>query len=207
MDDDLLAVHAALPALMPFLHLPVQSGSDRLLAAMNRKHTARHYIELVGRIRTRRPDIALSSDFIVGYPGETDADFGATLDLVQEIGYAATFSFKYSPRPGTPSATLPQVDEDVKRERLSRLQGVLEAQRQAFNAATVGRSLDVLFEKPGRRPGQIGGRTPYSQPVHIEADASLIGTVGAVEILSAGPNSLHGRLVGAAGRTGTMVNA
>ncbi len=207
MDEDLIEAHASLPALMPFLHLPVQSGSDRILAAMNRKHTAQDYLDLVGRIRQRRPDIALSSDFIVGFPGETEEDFVETLSLAEAVGYASSFAFKYSPRPGTPSAALPQVDDEVKRSRLARLQILLEAQRQAYNAASVGHEVDVLFEKPGRRPGQIGGRTPYLQAVHIDADASLIGTVGTVEILSAGANSLYGRLVTVANEAHSMVSA
>ena len=196
MDEDLIEAHGDLPALMPFLHLPVQSGSDRILAAMNRRHTAARYLDLVGRIRARRPDLALSSDFIVGFPGETEDDFDLTLQLAEAVGYASTFSFKYSPRPGTPGAALPQLDEDIKRDRLARLQALLERQRQAFNAATVGRTLEVLFEKPGRHDGQIGGRSPYLQAVHVDGDPGMIGTTQAVEILSLGPNSLYGRLAG-----------
>ena len=199
MHADLIEAHETLPALMPFVHLPVQSGSDRILQAMNRKHTASHYRDLVARIRRSRPDVALSSDFIVGFPGETEADFGATLELIAEVGYASTFAFKYSPRPGTPGADLPQLDEDVKRERLARLQAVLEAQRQDFNARTVGQTIDVLFEKTGRHDGQIGGRSPYLQAVHVEGPADLIGTVQPVEILSVGPNSLRGRLADSSG--------
>ena len=198
MDEDLIDAHRNLEALMPFLHLPVQSGSDRVLAAMNRKHTSAEYIDLVARIRDARPDIALSSDFIVGFPGETEDDFEATLALVEKVGFASAFSFKYSPRPGTPGAGLPQVEEDMKRDRLARLQDLLETQRQAFNARAVGLEVDVLFEKTGRRPGQLGGRTPQLQAVHVDADASLMGTVGRVEIVSAGPNSLYGRLAGPA---------
>ena len=194
MDDDLIEAHGSLGALMPFLHLPVQSGSDRILTAMNRKHTAADYLRLIARIRDIRPDIALSSDFIVGFPGETEEDFAQTLALVEAVGFASTFSFKYSPRPGTPGAGLPQVDEDIKRERLARLQAVLESQRQSFNAAAVGRTVDVLFEKAGRRAGQIGGRTPHMHAVHVDADAALIGTVQSVDIVSVGPNSLYGRL-------------
>ncbi len=194
MGDDLIEAHRSVGALMPFLHLPVQSGSDRILAAMNRKHTAAEYVALIARIRTSRPDIALSSDFIVGFPGETEEDFAQTLALVETVGFASTFSFKYSPRPGTPGAGLTQVDEEVKRDRLARLQAVLEARRSAFNAAAVGRRVEVLFEKAGRHPGQFGGRTPHLQAVHVDADASLIGTVRTVEIISAGPNSLYGRL-------------
>ena len=196
MDEDLIEAHGDLPALMPFLHLPVQSGSDRILDAMNRKHTAARYLDIVGRIRARRPDLALSSDFIVGFPGETEDDFDLTLQLAEAVGYASTFSFKYSPRPGTPGAALPQLDEEIKRDRLARLQALLERQRQAFNAASVGRTLEVLFEKSGRHEGQIGGRSPYLQAVHVEGDPGLIGTTQPVEILSQGPNSLYGRLAG-----------
>ena len=199
MDADLVAAHRDLPALMPFLHLPVQSGSDRILHAMNRKHDAASYLALIGEIRAARPDIALSSDFIVGFPGETEADFADTLALVERVGFASAFSFKYSPRPGTPGAALPgQVPEPVMSERLHRLQLLLEEQRAAFNAACAGRTLDVLIEKPGRHPGQLGGRSPYLQAVHLEGPAELIGTVQAVEVLSAGPNSLAGRLAAGA---------
>ena len=197
MDADLIAAHRELPALMPFLHLPVQSGSDRILHAMNRKHDVAAYAALVDTIRAARPDIALSSDFIVGFPGETDRDFEDTLALVRRIGFASAFSFKYSPRPGTPGADLPgQVPEAAMRERLHRLQALLEEQRQAFNGATVGRRLDVLFEKPGRHAGQVGGRTPYLQAVHVDGDESLIGTVRPVDIVAVGPNSLAGHLAG-----------
>ncbi len=195
MDDALIAAHRDVPALMPFLHLPVQSGSDRILAAMNRKHTVASYRAIIDRVRRARPDIALSSDFIVGYPGETDEDFAGTLALIAEVGFASTFFFKYSPRPGTPAAGLPQqVDEAVKRDRLARLQAVVEPQRYAFNAATVGRVLPVLFEKPGRHAGQIVGKSPYMQPVQIEADITMVGQVRAVEVVGLGTNSLFGRL-------------
>jgi tRNA-2-methylthio-N6-dimethylallyladenosine synthase len=196
MDDDLIAAHRDVPALMPHLHLPAQSGSDRVLTAMNRKHGAAHYLDVIGKVRQARPDIALSSDFIVGFPGESEADFDATLELVRAVGYAGAFSFKYSRRLGTPGAErADQIVEAVKQERLARLQGVLEEQRQAFNAATVGRSLDVLVEKTGRHPGQIAGRTPYLQAVHLDGPEELIGDVVAVEIVAAGPNSLSGRRV------------
>ncbi len=205
MEGDLIEAHRELPALMPFLHLPVQSGSDRMLAAMNRKHTAAGYRDLVARIRAARPDIALSSDFIVGFPGETDEDFAATCELAEEVGFASSFSFKYSARPGTPAADLSdQVDEEIKRDRLARLQAILEAQRQVFNARCVGLTLDVLFEKSGRHPGQIGGRSPYLQAVHVEGDAALIGTVQPVEIVATGPNSLTGRLAAPAPARRTM---
>ncbi len=178
LDDALIAAHRDVPQLMPYLHLPVQSGSDRILDAMNRRHTADDYRRLVDRLRAARPDIALTSDFIVGFPGETDADFAATLKLVDEIGYAGAFSFKYSPRPGTPAALAESpVPEDVKDERLAGLQQLLDAQQEGFNHATVGRTLPVLVEKPGRKPGQLVGRSPYLQPVHIDGPESLIGTL------------------------------
>jgi tRNA-2-methylthio-N6-dimethylallyladenosine synthase len=196
LDDELIAAHRDLPALMPFLHLPVQSGSDRILAAMNRKHTAAAYMKLVDRLRVTRPDLALSSDFIVGFPGETEADFQATLDLIGEVGFASSYFFKYSPRPGTGAATMEgQVSEEVKIERLARLQRLVDDQRRAFNAATVGRTLPVLFEKAGRHAGQIGGKTPYLQAVHLDGPPHLIGSIGDVVIVETGPNSLYGRLV------------
>jgi tRNA-2-methylthio-N6-dimethylallyladenosine synthase len=195
MDDDLIAAHRDLPALMPFLHLPVQTGSDALLAAMNRKHDRADYRDIVRRLRATCPEIALSSDFIVGFPGESEADFTATLDFVGEITFASAFSFKYSPRPGTPGADLPdQVPEDVKATRLAQLQDLLDAQRHAFNASLVGKTLAVLFEKKGRRAGQIAGRSPYLQPVQVEASETLIGRIVPVEITGLGTNSLFGRL-------------
>ncbi len=195
MTDDLIRAHAELPVLMPFLHLPVQSGSDRILEAMNRRHKAADYLRLVERIRRARPDIALSSDFIVGFPGETEADFAATLSLAKEAGFASSFYFKYSPRPGTPGAELAaQTPEEVKIERLARLQETLEAQRRAFNAAMVGREVDVLFEKAGRRAGQVAGKSPYLQAVQVEAPEELMGRVAPVKIVECGSNSLFGRL-------------
>jgi tRNA-2-methylthio-N6-dimethylallyladenosine synthase len=195
MTADLVAAHRDQPALMPYLHLPVQSGSDAVLAAMNRKHGRSDYLDLVSDMRRARRDIALSSDFIVGFPGETEADFVATLDLVETIGFASSFSFKYSARPGTPGAELPdQVEDDVKALRLARLQALLEQQRQAFNRATVGRTLDVLFEKKGRHDGQIAGRSPYLQAVQVDAGLDLIGEILPVEIVAVGSNSLFGRL-------------
>jgi tRNA-2-methylthio-N6-dimethylallyladenosine synthase len=195
MTDDLIGAHGQSAKLMPFLHLPVQSGSNRILAAMNRKHRAGDYLRLVAKIRAARPDIALSSDFIVGFPGETDDDFEATLALIRAVDFASTFYFKYSPRPGTPGAEREdQVAEAVKAERLARLGELVEAQRQAFNRALVGRTVDVLFEKPGRRPGQIAGKTPYLQAVQADGPDSLIGKVAAVEIVECGSNSLFGRL-------------
>ncbi|MBM3511160.1 MAG: tRNA (N6-isopentenyl adenosine(37)-C2)-methylthiotransferase MiaB [Alphaproteobacteria bacterium] len=195
MDDDLIAAHGAIAKLMPYVHLPVQSGSDRVLAAMNRRHGADDYLDIVARLRAARPDVALSSDFIVGFPGESDADFDATLALVRAVGVASAFSFKYSARPGTPAAEAPdQVPEAVKNHRLAALQAVLRAQQHGFNAATVGRRLPVLFEAAGRHPGQLVGRSPYLQAVHVAAPPRLIGTVAQVRIDAALPNSLAGRL-------------
>jgi len=193
MDDDLLAAHADVPAVMPFLHLPVQSGSDRMLASMNRKHTAADYLDIVARLRKARPDIALSSDFIVGHPGETEADFEATLVLIRAVGFAQAFSFKYSPRPGTPAAGAPmQVPEAEKDRRLQALQALLRDQQAAFNAACVGRTLPVLITGPGRYPGQIAGRSPYLQPVHLDGPLSLVGREIPVRIAAAHTNSLAG---------------
>jgi tRNA-2-methylthio-N6-dimethylallyladenosine synthase len=197
MDDRLIAAHRDLPQLMPYLHLPVQSGSDRVLAAMNRRHDADAYRRIVERVRRARPDIALSSDFIVGFPGETDAEFEATLRLAAEIGYAGAFSFKYSPRPGTPAAELgDQVPEPVKAERLAGLQRQLDADRHAFDRATIGRVVDVLLEKPGRHPGQVGGKSPYLQAVHLQG-AVRLGEIVPVRILAAEGNSLLGEVAAA----------
>ncbi|HSV02347.1 MAG TPA: tRNA (N6-isopentenyl adenosine(37)-C2)-methylthiotransferase MiaB [Phenylobacterium sp.] len=195
MDEALIVAHAEVPQLMPYLHLPVQAGSDRVLKAMNRAHTAESYLALIGKIRAARPDIAISGDFIVGFPGEREADFEATLDMVREVGYAQAFSFKYSRRPGTPAAALPgQVAEDVKEARLHRLQALLDEQQRAFNAAQTGRTLPVLFEKPGRRPGQLVGRSPYLQAVHAAAPERLIGEIVPVRIEGAAGHSLAGVL-------------
>jgi len=195
VDDDLIAAHRDVPQLMPFLHLPVQSGSDRILAAMNRKHTADDYRRIVDRLRAARPDLQLSSDFIVGFPGETDADFDATLTLVRETVFAQAFSFKYSRRPGTPGASMPkQMAESVKDARLQTLQELLVTQQTRFNRSLVGTTLPVLFDKPGRHEGQVGGRSPFLQAVHVDGPASLIGTIAAVEVEAASPNSLSGRL-------------
>jgi tRNA-2-methylthio-N6-dimethylallyladenosine synthase len=194
MDDDLIAAHGQEPKLMPFLHLPVQSGSDRVLKAMNRRHTVERYLGLVERIRAARPDMAMSGDFIVGFPGETEADFAATLALVEEVGYAQAYSFAYSPRPGTPAAGRPEVAAEVRSERLQRLQALLGRQQAAFQAGLVGRVLPVLVEKPGRNPGQMVGRSPYLNAVHLEADRRLVGSVVPARILAAGPNSLAGTL-------------
>jgi len=195
MDDELIAAHRDIPALMPFLHLPVQSGSDRVLEAMNRRHTADDYRRLVDRLRTARPDIAMSSDFIVGHPGETGADFEATLALIRDIGFAQSFSFKYSPRPGTPAAGAPNaVAESEKDSRLQILQALLRDQQTAFNEACDGLTLPVLITGPGRRPGQIAGRSPYLQPVHLIGSTLLAGQVVPVRITSARPSSLSGDL-------------
>ena len=196
MDDALIAAHAELPELMPYLHLPVQSGSDRMLKAMNRAHTAESYVRLVETIRAGRPDMAVSGDFIVGFPGERESDFDATLNLVREVGYATAFTFKYSRRPGTPAAALPgQVDEAVKDERLARLNALLDAQARAFNASQVGKVLPVLFERPGRHSGQLVGRSPYLQAVHATAPDRMIGQIVPVRIESAARMSLGGALV------------
>ncbi len=193
MDDALIAAHRDLGVLMPYLHLPVQAGSDRILRAMNRKHTAADYLRLVERIRAARADIAMSGDFIVGFPGETEADFEATLAVVREVGYAQAFSFKYSPRPGTPGAELPgQVDEAAKDARLQRLQALLTEQQQAFVTGLVGREMDTLIEKPGRQPSQKVGRSPWLQPVIVDETAGEIGDIVKVRIADAGFNSLHG---------------
>jgi tRNA-2-methylthio-N6-dimethylallyladenosine synthase len=181
---------------MPFLHLPVQSGSDTVLAAMNRQHRRDDYLALIARIRDSRPDIAISSDFIVGFPGETDADFEATMELVRTVKFAQTFSFKYSKRPGTPAAAaLKQISEKVKDERLQALQQLLLQQQNDFNDAQIGRTLEVLFEKPGREPGQLVGRSPYLHPIHAQADASMIGKVAQVRVDVRTANSLKGVLV------------
>lgn len=196
MSGDLIEAHRDIPALMPYLHLPFQAGSDRILAAMNRKHTRNDYFRLVERIRAARPDLALSTDIIVGFPGETDADFADTMAVVEEVGFAQAYSFKYSPRPGTPAALLhSQVAEDVKTRRLAMLQEKLRAQQAGFNAAQVGRTLPILFERPGRKPGQLAGRSPYLQAVHAEADNELIGRILPVHIRHAGPNSLNGVII------------
>ncbi|HKB95884.1 MAG TPA: radical SAM protein, partial [Rhizomicrobium sp.] len=196
MGDDLIAAHGGNAKLMPYLHLPVQSGSDTVLEAMNRQHTADDYRRLIARIRNQRPDIALTSDFIVGFPGESDADFEATLQLVRDIGYATAFSFKYSKRPGTPASTMrKQIAEDVKAGRLDVLQKLLLKQQYAFDDSQIGKRLPVLFEKVAREPGQIMGRTPFLQPVHVQADASLIGQVAEVRIEKRTANSLHGALL------------
>jgi tRNA-2-methylthio-N6-dimethylallyladenosine synthase len=195
VDDDLIAVHRDLPQLAPQLHLPVQSGSDRILGAMNRRHTRADYLLTIERLRAARPDLALTSDFIVGFPAETEADFTDTLRIVDEAGYAGAFSFKYSPRPGTPGANMSeQVPHEVKAERLSRLQTAINRSAAAFNASCRGMTFDVLLEKPGRLPGQLTGRSPYLQPVQVMAPSHLIGTMVPVTIRDTGTNSLFGVL-------------
>lgn len=195
MGEDLIEAHGELPELMPYLHLPVQAGSDKILKAMNRDHTAESYVRLIEKIRAARPDIAMSGDFIVGFPGERDGDFDKTLELVREVGFASAFSFKYSRRPGTPASAMPgQVDEAVKAERLERLNQLLDEQQRAFNASQVGKTLPVLFEKAGRHPGQIVGRSPYLQAVHAEGGEHLIGKIVPVRIESAAKMSLAGVL-------------
>ena len=195
MDDELISAHRNVPELMPFLHLPVQSGSDRILAAMNRRHRADDYRRLVDRLREARPDLALASDFIVGFPGETEADFQATLDLVRDVGFAQAYSFKYSRRPGTPASAMDaQVADAIKVERLARLQTLLNDQQQAFNERSVGRVMAVLFNRPGKHAGQLVGRSPYMQAVHARASGDAFGVIAAVRVDAAHANSLSGVL-------------
>jgi tRNA-2-methylthio-N6-dimethylallyladenosine synthase len=194
MTDDLIAAHRDLDKLMPYLHLPVQSGSDRVLQAMNRRHDRAFYLRLVERLRAARPDLALSGDFIVGFPGETDADFADTLRLVDEVGYASAFSFKYSPRPGTPAAEMEPVADAVKAERLTRLQALIDEQQQRFNAGMRGLTIDVLLEKPGKHAGQLVGKSPWLQAVQVDAPRELIGEVVSVTIERVGSHSLFGAL-------------
>ena len=197
MDDRLIEAHRDLRQLMPYLHLPVQAGSDRILKAMNRRHTADEYIRLIERIRGVRPDIALSGDFIVGFPGETDEDFEATMRLIETVNYAQAFSFKYSVRPGTPGAELGfHVAEEVKAERLERLQALLLKQQHEFAEACVGKTIDILLEKPGRMPGQLIGRSPWLQSVNVDAKSSQIGDIISVRIIGTGPNSLFAEQTG-----------
>jgi tRNA-2-methylthio-N6-dimethylallyladenosine synthase len=196
MTDELITAHRDIPSLMPFLHLPVQSGSDRILAAMNRRHTADEYRRVIDRLRKARPDLALSSDFIVGHPGETEADFEATMTLVRDIGFALAYSFKYSPRPGTPAAAAGlQVPEADKDRRLQALQALLREQQARFGAGCVGLDLPILFTGPGRHPGQIVGRSPFLQPVHVIGTPSLIGNETMVRIVASHSNSLAGTLI------------
>jgi tRNA-2-methylthio-N6-dimethylallyladenosine synthase len=202
MGDDLIAAHRDIPALMPYLHLPFQAGADRILAAMNRKHTAEHYLRLVERIRMARPDMAMSTDIIVGFPGETDAEFEETLRIVREVEFAQAYSFKYSPRPGTPASTMDeQLPDPVKSERLAVLQTLLNEQQNAFNAAQIGRTLPVLLEKPGRKAGQLAGRSPYLQPVHVTDSGGEIGQIVLAEITDSGANSLSGVIISGTNET------
>ncbi len=208
MDDDLIAAHRDLPEMMPWLHLPVQSGSDRILAAMNRRHTRADYLRLVERIRAARPDMALSCDFIVGFPGETEQDFLDTLSLIEEVGYASSFSFKYSPRPGTPAASDPdQIAEGLKVERLARLQAVIDRLTRDFNLSRLGMTMDVLLEKPGRRPGQLAGRSPWLQAVHLDAPAELLGRIVPVRVDAVATNSLSASLLDIPSRRDPLVSA
>jgi tRNA-2-methylthio-N6-dimethylallyladenosine synthase len=208
MDEELIAAHRDLPGLMPQLHLPVQSGSDRILAAMNRCHTRADYLNVVRRLRAARPDIALTSDFIVGFPGESEDEFRATVDLVEAVGFSGAFSFMYSPRPGTPGADMDgQIAEATKAERLQHLQKVIDRLQAAFNAGCVGRTFDVLFERTGRYVGQLVGRSPYLQAVQVMAPTDMIGDIRAVAITEASANSLFGALTGAAHATRPMLAA
>ena len=196
MSDGLIAAHGEIDKLMPFLHLPVQAGNDRILKAMNRSHSAESYLRIIERVRQARPDIAISGDFIVGFPGETDAEFEDTLRIVEQVRYAQCYSFKYSPRPGTPAADMDhQIAAEVMDERLARLQAVLNRQQAAFNAATVGRTTEILLERKGRHPGQLIGKSPWLQSVVVTAPELEIGDFVDVDIISAGPNSLTGETV------------
>jgi len=195
MDESLISAHRDLALLMPQLHLPVQSGSDHMLTTMNRRHTRAEYLDVIARLRAARPDIAITSDFIVGFPGETENDFNDTLRIVDEVGFAGAFSFKYSPRPGTPAAVRQdQIGDEIKIERLARLQDCIDRHQRAFNRNCIGRSLDVLLEKAGKVPGQLVGRSPYLQPVQVMAPSSLIGEIVTVRIVGVGSNSLFGVL-------------
>jgi tRNA-2-methylthio-N6-dimethylallyladenosine synthase len=192
MTEGLIRAHSEVSSLMPFLHLPVQSGSDRILRAMNRSHSSMSYLRIIEKVRSARPDIAVSGDFIVGFPGETEADFEATLEIVRSVNYALAYSFKYSPRPGTPAAAMEdQLPREAMDDRLQRLQALLNEQQLAFNRASVGRRMDVLLERPGKKPGQMIGKTPWLQSVHVQTEAGIGDMIG-VEIVSGGPNSLAG---------------
>jgi tRNA-2-methylthio-N6-dimethylallyladenosine synthase len=199
MDDDLIAAHGDLPQLMPYLHLPVQSGSDRILKAMNRKHTAEAYLRLIERIRAARPDILLSSDFIVGFPGETDADFQATMDLIRTVGFGQAFSFKYSARPGTPAAEKAPVAVELADDRLQALQALITAQQRAAQEAMVGREVQVLYEKPGRLAGQMVGKSDHLHAVHVDHPEGQVGQLVRVRITASASNSLAGMPVPLAG--------
>ncbi len=196
MSEDLIEAHGSNPKLMPYLHLPIQSGSNRVLKAMNRGHTTDDYMKVIDRLRASCPSIALTSDFIVGFPGETDAEFDETLDIIRAVNYASAFSFKYSPRPGTPAAeNKKQIPEDVKSERLQRLQNLLSSQQAVFNQTCIGLTLPVLIEKPGRQEGQMIGRSPYLQSVHLDIKSEALGQIVNAKILAVGPNSLSGQYV------------
>jgi tRNA-2-methylthio-N6-dimethylallyladenosine synthase len=196
IDDSLIAAHRDLPVLMPLLHLPVQSGSDRILAVMNRRHSRAEYLRAIDRLRAAQPEIAFSSDFIVGFPGESEEEFAATLSLVKEVGFASAYSFRYSPRPGTPAAEMDgPIPEPVQIERLARLQAIIDAEQDLFNRRAIGRSCDVLFEKTGKNAGQLVGRSPYLQPVHITASEGLIGEIRRVNIHDIDRYSLFGDLL------------
>jgi tRNA-2-methylthio-N6-dimethylallyladenosine synthase len=198
MDDDLIEAHGEVKELMPYLHLPVQSGSNKILKAMNRKHSVESYLDSIAKVRKARPDIALASDFIVGFPGETEQDFEDTMELVRAVGYAGAYSFKYSKRPGTPASEMyGQVASDVADDRLQRLQALILEQQRAFNAAKVGETFDVLFTGKGRNEGQILGRSPWLQSVHVAGPEQLIGQLHSVRIIGTMPNSLTGELVSA----------
>jgi tRNA-2-methylthio-N6-dimethylallyladenosine synthase len=195
MGDDLIAAHAEVPELMPYLHLPVQAGSDRILKAMNRHHTAADYLAVIAKVRAANPAIALSGDFIVGFPSETEEDFAATLRIVEKVGYASAFTFKYSARPGTPAATMDdQVPEAVKDERLQRLQALVMEQSRAFNASKVGATTRILIDRVGRKPGQMTGKSPWLQSVFVDTDAA-IGDMVDVRLTAALPNSLAGEMI------------
>ena len=195
MGDDLIALHGTCEKLMPYLHLPVQSGSDKILKAMNRKHTAEDYLRLIEKIRAAQPDLLLSGDFIVGFPGETDDDFEQTMALVRTVGYGQAYSFKYSARPGTPAAERVEVDEGVKAERLARLQALLSEQQKHAQEQMVGRAVSVLFEKPGRLDGQLIGKSEHLHAVHVVSPAENLGTVCKVRIINTEANSLAGELI------------
>jgi tRNA-2-methylthio-N6-dimethylallyladenosine synthase len=196
MDDDLIAAHGEVPQLMPYLHLPVQSGSDRILKAMNRKHTAEHYLRLIERIRAARPDILLSSDFIVGFPGETEADFEDTMALIRAVGFGAAFSFKYSARPGTPAAEKPELPAEVSDARLQALQALITRQQRAAQDAMVGREVGVLYEKPGRLSGQMVGKSDHLHAVHVTDPEARVGELVRVRVTGAAPNSLAAVRIG-----------
>ena len=205
MDDALIEAHRDLPALMPHLHLPVQSGSDRMLEAMNRRHTRAEYLAVIERLRDARPNMAFSSDFIVGFPGENEDDFRQTFDLVSEVGYASAYSFKYSPRPGTPAAEMEQLPEAVKDDRLQRLQHEIDRQFDAFNGRCLGATMDVLFEKPGQRPGQMVGKSPHLQSVHVIGPTTLTGKIHPVTVTKIGSFTLSGELAGASPHAETQL--